>query len=161
MYNKFIVLIFLLLALAVGCASKKTPEMQEPDSTVDLTSAQLAEAANSVSQSLYHLAELEKTATKSDSVQKLSEPASYAMPQLVSLDWNGPIEKLLALIAKENHYRLRTLGTPPSIPILVDIHKRNVPLAEIMREIDYQSGLRAHIHVYPRQRIIEIRYAPV
>ena len=72
-----------------------------------------------------------------------------------------PIEELTARIAKAAHFRLRILGKSPSIPVLISINAKDKSLAEILRDIDYQAGKKANIHVYPNSQVVELRYAKI
>ena len=64
-------------------------------------------------------------------------------------------------VAKVAHYKFRTLGQEPAIPILVGVRSREkgLSLAEILRNLDYQAANKATIVVYPEQKTIELRYA--
>ncbi|NYR08035.1 DotD/TraH family lipoprotein, partial [Escherichia coli] len=78
-----------------------------------------------------------------------------------SVDWSGPIEELTARIAKAAHFRFRVLGKSPSVPVLISISTKDESLAEILRDIDYQAGIKASIHVYPNSQLFEFRYAKI
>ena len=80
------------------------------------------------------------------------------MAQLASLDWSGPIEPLVRKIAASSDYKVRILGNQPSIPVIVQIHQTNVPLADILRNASFQTQNRADITVYPANKVIELRY---
>jgi defect-in-organelle-trafficking protein DotD len=153
-YQRIAYIIF-TFALLTGCASKQhTPTRV---SSSDPASVQLAEAATSVSQSLYQLAAVEKAATPRKS-EKLPDPNSYGMGNLVSVDWTGPVAAILRKIANVSHYKLRTLGTEPSIPIVVSVKRENEPIGDILRDVAYQAHQRAQVILYPQQRVIELRY---
>ena len=42
---------------------------------------------------------------------------------------------------------------------MVNLNIKDQSLAEILRNIDYQAGNKAMIHVYPDNQVIELRYA--
>ena len=86
-------------------------------------------------------------------------PSSYNLQTRASIDWNGPIEELVEKISNAAHYRLRIIGNAPAIPVLINMNVKDQSLAEILRNIDYQAGTRANIYVYPRNQVIELRYA--
>jgi defect-in-organelle-trafficking protein DotD len=116
----------------------------------------LIESSISVNQSLEKMAKVEAT---------IHPPKSMASPknikslsQTVSIDWNGPIEPVLKQLAQTNHYRLKVLGNAPAIPILISLHADNDRFSEVIRNITYQSQKRATIQVYPKDKIIELRY---
>jgi defect in organelle trafficking protein DotD len=55
-------------------------------------------------------------------------------------------------------YRLRVVGVNPAIPVLVTVNAKDLPLAAIVRDIDFQGARKASVKVYPQSRIIELRY---
>ncbi|MBT4884662.1 MAG: DotD/TraH family lipoprotein, partial [Legionellales bacterium] len=101
--------------------------------------AQLAESAASVSNSLNKLAQIEMAATPESKFNKESAFNKVSgMNEISSIDWNGPIDPIVTKIAKAGKHKYRTLGKAPSIPVIVDLHMKNVPLADILRNITYQ-----------------------
>ncbi|HVT61926.1 MAG TPA: DotD/TraH family lipoprotein, partial [Legionellaceae bacterium] len=76
-----------------------------------------------------------------------------------SVDWSGPIGELTERVAKAAHYHFRILGQEPALPILVSVRLKDTSLGEILRNLDYQAGNKASIHVYPSTNTIELRYA--
>ena len=81
------------------------------------------------------------------------------MAGLTSIDWSGPVEPLINQIARAANYRVRVLGVPPAIPVLVTLYDKNRMLADVLRDVGYQCGRRATVVVYPESRVIELRYA--
>lgn len=142
-----------LIGLA-GCASEHLPP---PPQNSDPASVKLAEAASSVSQSLAVLEGIKK-AEMPNYQKKLPDPVGLGLNGLVSIDWSGPIGPLVEKFAELCNYRLRVLGHSPAIPILISLHKVDVPLGSIIRDTDYQAGEKADIMVYPRSKTIELRY---
>ena len=138
--------------LLSGCSFlTKSPPHQaagvKPDTATP--NLELTEAAVSVSRSLNELSSMEK-GTRSVSRTEMSGT--------VSVDWSGPAEPLLRQIALISGYRLRVLGTNPAIPVLVSVYAKDLPLADIIRDIDLQAGKKAYVKVFPRSRIIELCY---
>jgi defect in organelle trafficking protein DotD len=156
MKNKIIVLFLFTLFLS-GCASTtfKRPPYNNPS---DDASIKLAEAANSVSDSMLQMAKTEKVLTSPKEDNTLNIPNTYNLQTHASVDWSGPIAELTEQIAKAAHYRIRVLGTVPAIPILVSLDLEDHSLADILRNIDYQAGNKASIHVYPNSKVVELRY---
>lgn len=124
--------------------------------------AQLAEAASSVSYSLNKMAQIELANTpksafdKSDKLQNIN-----GMSNIASLDWNGPVEPILRKIARSGKHKYRTLGKSPAIPVIVDIHMKNVPLADILRNVTYQTAGKARITYLEKEDTIELRYQDI
>ena len=102
------------------------------------TDAALSEAAVSVSNSLNKLAEIQQA----------------VHPQALT----GPIEPFVRKIAAASQYRLRVLGHSPAIPIIVSITAKDTQLADLLRDIGFQSEQQASLVLYPSSRVIELRY---
>lgn len=123
---------------------------------VDDAEIKLAEAAVSVSKSLNNLSAIERAENPC-----VRMPCPFVGPGLcclASIDWVGPIEPLLMRIADATGYRLRVLGREPAIPAIVSITARDVPFADILRDISLQAHKKACIMVYAGCRVIELRY---
>lgn len=161
MNNKLIVLFLVSVSLLMtGCASTtyKKPPTNDPS---DDATIKLAEAANSVSDSMLMMAKTEKVLTPPNNDNTLTIPNSEGMQTRASVDWSGPIAELTARIAHAAHYRIRILGHAPAVPILISLDIKDQTLGEILRNIDYQAGHKAFIHVYPNSQVVELRYANI
>lgn len=160
MNKKLITLIIVSLVLT-ACRGSSMALMKPPlNKPSDDASIKLAEAASSVSDSMLEMAQVEKVIYRARKKPVLVDiPNAFNLQTRASIDWSGPIEELTARIAKAGHYRLRVLGKDPSIPVLISLNARDESLAEILRNIDYQAGQKAFIHVYPNEQVVELRYA--
>ncbi len=158
--NKKLLLLLLTTSLLLGCAGTtyKKPPHNDPS---DDASIKLAEAASSVSDSMLQMARIEKVIKPQNKDNTLTIPNSYNLQARASVDWSGPIAELTARVAKAAHYRLRILGKEPAVPVLISLNVEDESLAEILRNIDYQAGMKAHIHVYPNSQVVELRYAKI
>lgn len=137
------------------CESRRTCcESIEPQ---DAATVQLAEAASSISHSLTQLSAIQQANTPTPQIY-LPITRACEMTNLVSIDWSGPIGPLVDRIACMIHYRVRKLGVPPAIPVIVTINARNTPLADIVRDIAFQAGTRACLNVYSDECILELHY---
>ncbi len=155
--NNKIVQVFIFSALLMGCTTTyKKPPVNNPS---DDASIKLAEAAVSVSDSMLEMAKVQKIITPPTKDNTLTIPNAYNLQARASVDWSGPIEELISRITKAAHFKLRVIGKSPSIPILISLSTKDVSLAELLRNIDYQAGLKANIHVYPNSQVVELRYA--
>ena len=157
--NNKLVMLFLSCALIAGCATGTIYKKPPTNAPSDDASIKLAEAANSVSDSMIDMARVEKVITPPNKDNTLTIPNSYNLQARASVDWSGPIGEVTQRIAKAAHYRLRVLGPVPAIPILISLEQKDLSLAEILRNIDYQAGKKAYIHVYPNSEVVELRYA--
>lgn len=154
LFAPFLLLSFILL---LGCnTSYRKPPVNDPSSDATI---QLAEAAVAVSDSMHEMAKVEKVISPPTQDNTLTIPNVYSLQTRASVDWSGPIEELTARIAKAANFKLHVLGREPAIPVLVSLTIKDETLAAILRDIDYQAGNKASIHVYPRKRIVELRYA--
>lgn len=148
-------LIILLSLVLCACASPKPPRGYD----LNKNESSLAEASYAVSRSIVDLAEVAEAAHPLPALAPPPDPASYGMGGLTTVDWSGPVQTLLKQIAHASSYRLRVLGTPPAIPVLVTIYARNTMLGDVLRDVGFQCGRRAAVVVYPDSQVIELRYA--
>lgn len=155
--RKYFFLLVILANLLIGCkTSFIKPPTNEPS---DDATIKLAEAANSVSDSMLEMARVEKYITPPHKDNSLNIPNAHTLQATASVDWSGPIEELTLRIARAADYKLHVLGKAPAIPVLISLTKNNATLGQLLRDIDYQAGVKAYIHVYPNNRIVELRYA--
>ena len=158
--TKKLLLIIAAVILLAGCRTTTfmKPPINDPS---DDASIKLAEAAVSVSDSMMEMARVEKVITPPNKDNTLTIPNAYNLQARASVDWSGPIEELTLRIAKAGHFTLRVLGKTPSLPVLISLNIKDESLAEILRNIDYQAGQKAYLHVYPNSQVIELRYAKI
>lgn len=153
--NYKIGLLILFPFIVCACAAPKQP----PSYDINKTEASLAEASYAVSRSVVDVAEVTQAAHPMSMLTPPPSPATYGMAGLGSVDWSGPVEPLVKQIAKATDYRVRVLGRPPAIPVLVTIYTKHAMLGDLLRDVGYQCGERANIVVFPESRVIELRYA--
>lgn len=160
---KFIVQILVLASLSlflVGCSSSHAGlPVGDPTLGPDPAEATLAEAATSVNKSLINLDQMQQATTPLPPTYQPPDPASYGMSNLVTIDWNGPIEPLLTQVADATGYTVNVLGKQPTTPIIVTVIAKNRPIGEVLRDAGYQCGDKADIVIFPATKIIELRYA--
>jgi defect in organelle trafficking protein DotD len=163
---------FLMFAAAltlVACSDKKAETIhytyiakQSPLNTKTDINAQAA-IAQTANTSVSSLSQLSAIQSANNPQVKLNQPLdaeAVGMAQQASLDWDGPVEQVLQKIAKGTRYKLKVLGVKPSTPVLVTIHAKRETVAQILRDVSYQTldAQRGTIKVYPAQRVIELRY---
>lgn len=153
--------IFVALCLVLAsCASSGTAVPgSDPTLGPDPAEATLAEAASSVSKSLISLDQMQQATTPLPQTSQPPDPAVYGMSNLVTIDWNGPIEPLLTQIANSTGYTVNVLGKAPMLPIIVTVIAKNRPIGDVLRDAGYQCGEKADIVIFPNTKIIELRYA--
>lgn len=155
-----VLIIILFLTTLIGCSTgEKICVANDYDKrSQHVAEAKLSETATSISRSLAELAEIERATHPQAILTSPVDPDMIGMGQLASIDWSGPIGPLVKKIAEASKYKLNVLGTPPAIPILVSITAKDTPLADVLRDANFQCGNRANIVVYSASRIIELRY---
>lgn len=84
--------------------------------------------------------------------------AKYGLGARVQIDWTGPVEPLMREVAGYADYKLKVIGVPPAIPVIVTAFHDDVELGDIIREAHLQAKERADVVVYPKSKVIEIRY---
>ena len=144
--------------LLTGCVQTTVSGHTQEQAANDNAQIQLAEAAISVSDSLGKLAAIKAAEQPTTKMSAPPKPASIGMSQLATTDWTGPIEPLLKKIAAATKYRLQVIGHKPSIPVIVSVYAKNEPLATILRDASFQAASKVDVVVYPRRKIIEMRY---
>lgn len=148
----------LLLGSCKSVSIFKKPPVNNPS---DDATIKLAQAAISVSDSMHEMARIEKVVVPPHKDNTLTIPNAYNLQARASVDWSGPIEELTYRIAKAAHFKVRILGKSPAIPVLISLTIKDQSLAEILRDIDYQAGKKASIHVYPNSQVVELRYVKI
>jgi defect-in-organelle-trafficking protein DotD len=154
-------LLFVSTLVIAGCSGGaifKKPPVNNP---TDDATIRLAEAASSISDSMLEMAKVEKVVTPRHRNNHLTIPSTYNLQTRASIDWSGPIEELTKRIAHAAHYRLHVFGKEPAVPVLISLTAKDESLVEILRDIDYQAGKKATIHVYPNHQVVELRYAKI
>lgn len=160
-------LIGLSVVLVSACTSgEKVPPrlihrtviVKPTDFTTRQGEVKIAESARAISHSLDELAQIEKAVHPTLKMPVPPNPASIGMANRASVDWYGPAEPLLRKIALASGYRLNVLGQQPAVPAIIAVKATDEPLADILRDIIYQSAKKADIVVYPRKKVIELRY---
>ncbi|MFT3742023.1 MAG: type IVB secretion system lipoprotein DotD [Gammaproteobacteria bacterium] len=163
MKKQHLAVICVLFSLVSGCATpKRVPNDTIAYAPFDLGAQNarisLSESAASVSNSLNRLSAIEKAIHPEAKIPPAPNPYAIGLGIPASVDWTGPIEPLVAKLAAAGNYKYRVIGNRPSIPVIVQIYDNNMPIADILRDIDYQADKKADVQIYPSRRTIELRY---
>ena len=118
----------------------------------------ITRSANSVSNSLQKIAEIEKATHPEADIKPAPNAAKIGMANLVSIDWNGPAEPLIKRLTDNSHYKFNTIGKKPTIPLLIAVNTTNSSVANTLRDIDFQIQRNASIHIYADRKVVELRY---
>jgi defect in organelle trafficking protein DotD len=133
-------------------------EIPDQASAERVTSMKLSDAASHVVTSLNKLAALEQAKMPLVKMPKPIDAKKIGMSQLASVDWTGPVEPLLKKLAFATNYTVKVLGNAPTVPILVSLNVNNVTMADVYRNIKFQTERFANITLYPKSHVIELRY---
>ena len=164
-----VALVSFLMTFCVGCSVLKKQNEITTDSTKQTTKqkngrsrlnveAELLATAQSIEQSLSTLAAAEKAENAPIlNTSQLITPEG-GMGGTADVDWSGPLIPLVEKIAEMSDYRLKVLGSEPSIPIFISVNAKRAVIADILQNASLQAGKRASILVFPSTRIIEVRY---
>lgn len=157
--NFFTIAALLLATQLVGCSSTNNEvAIVTHDQDLRVAGSKLTAAAESVSRSLQELAKIDRAVNPQIKLSSPADPDRIGMGQIGSIDWSGPVGPIVKKIAAATHYKLRVLGSPPAVPILISITAKDMALADVLRNIEFQCGRRANIVVYASKNIIELRY---
>ena len=97
------------MMMAAGCA----PVFHSPVPANDPSVAALAKAAEGIHRDLSRLASVEQSRTGLPQKVKAAPPAfDPSVKKPITLDWSGPIEPVLKIIAGEIGYRFKAVGEP-------------------------------------------------
>ncbi len=162
MKAKLLALGLIAVVLLSGCITRpiktKTHIFYPTDPGSVNAHTKISEAAVSASESLIQLAEIEKATHPKAKLKPPPDPDSIGLGMLASVDWTGPIEPLIQQLARAGHYKYRVIGNRPAIPVIVAVYAVNMPIADILRDADFQADLKADVVIYSSRRTIELRY---
>ncbi len=137
--------------------SNNTPQVV---AAPDPISARLAEAADRVSNALETLAAVENARGPSIGTAPISG-APRELRRAVTVNWVGPVEPIMKMMAERANYGFEVYGNPPPNALVVSLDAENMPIIEVMRDLGLQLGNRADVKVSSDNRVVEIHYAPI
>ena len=150
---------FGVLALA-GCQSLDFDwtKGQTPDRPVAVVSdpaeVRLAEAATRAQEALTRLAEI-----RSGGVAPKVDIPRLVTPELqtrVTLDWQGPLERLAERLAAEIGYDFVVAGSRPPAPVMVGIEVKDEPVIFVLRDIGLQAKEQAVLTVDATRMVVRL-----
>jgi len=151
------IFVFALLFLS-GCASVETKPQEismqnvSPDDRFVLE--RVAKAADSIDR---HVRHLEQASLRNIRLRNLPPPTGGAA-DLVTMDFDGPLEEAVRDIGKIIHFRIRFEGKPPVVPMIVSVHERRRSAQSILEDIGLQSGHAVGIHVDEVSSRVDVTY---
>ncbi len=96
----------------------------------------LLQVANSVDAEMNRLVDLKMQNSGIKLFKFNIEPKAFKRRE--TINWNGPMMQIIKKIAILTKYDILPEGKPPATPILVDVHMKNQPLINVMKNIQYQ-----------------------
>lgn len=160
-----------LTFVLVGCASDEDAQHYShfvaPGSSIEVSAQpediqySLAKAAQDVSTAMQNLATIQKSAyPENQQLPYTDMSVGVALKQPISIQWYGPIKPALERVASAVGYKLQVYGKQPGTPILVDVNTMDSPepAVSVIRNIDLQAGLNASVLLFPKRKIISLRY---
>lgn len=155
------VLFFVMVMGVSACSSldKHSNDTPQIVAAPDTVSAMLASAADRASTALQTLAAIESSRTPATNVGPVGN-APVELRRAITVNWIGPVEPISKTLAERAGYTFMTIGTPPSVPVVVSIDAENTPVIDVLRNIGLQLGVRGDIKVDGQRRIVEIHYPP-
>ncbi len=122
------------------------------------TESALTEAATSANATLQEISALSISKHRNKPMPALPNADKLHLATRASVNWTGPATTLLRTLAKAGHYKISFVGRKPSIPMLVTLRENDKTLASLIRNVQYQLAKKATIAIYPRRKIIEVRF---
>lgn len=147
-----------LAALLTACGVQHSnPQIA---ASPDRASMMLADAADRASVALETLAAVEQSRSPGVAVAPITD-APPELRRAITVNWTGPVEQIARRMADRAEYGFTVVGSPPPVPIVVNINVENTPVIDVLRSIGLQLGVRADIRVDGGRQIVELHYAPV
>ena len=125
----------------------------------DKVSSLLANAADRAATSLETLASVEYARSSGVAVAPIQN-APAELRRAITVNWVGPAEPVIKMMADRAGYVFTVIGTPPPTAIVVSVNAENKSVIDVLRDIGLQLGLRADVKVDGATRQVEIHYAP-
>ncbi len=134
-----------------------TPQMDVAE--VDPVAQSLVAAAERTSDAIARLAAVENARTPVPDPGRVGPVAPPGLGNVITLDWVGPAEPLVARLASAAGYEFRAVGKAPSVPMIVDVTAQDEQIVYVLREVGHQLSNRAMITVDAELAVVEVRYA--
>lgn len=149
------IFVFLSTGFVSGCVPKKnTTSPRSPD----LTEVKIMSLAKEIEESLRVLAKLEASSGKLGEIASYSVPSSGPLATPVTLNWSGPVEPAIKLIAELCGYTFRSSGRAPINPPVITVSESNSPAFEVLESIGWQAGEVVTVVVNEQDSIISVVY---
>lgn len=136
----------------VEVSNTNTPSYSE-------VTARLADAAQRTADAVEQLASIENARTPELHTPIVAD-APPELRLLVTVEWTGPWESLIKVMAERVGYSMNVIGKKPPVPIIVTVDAQQEPYVDVMRDIGLQASSRADLVLDSQRKVVEVRYAP-
>lgn len=140
-----------------GCATAPTA-ITEPSTLREDVEDAIGKAAQRAAEAQETLARVQVSRSKptpsplrdADLPEELRRPAT--------LEWSGPAHEAARRLAALVGYRFAVVGNPPSVPPVVHVSVRDVPVGKALEQVGLQAYPFGEVAVDPSSRRVEFRY---
>lgn len=156
-------LLMMTLALALSGCTSSTSKIQ-PDNSIekeDPTILAIKNGTDRIHNELVKLAKYQQQKNHSNisKAQLYEPPKSGPMSEPVTLTWTGPIDKILAMLAKMADYEFPTpLGTPHFRDIIVKVDVVDTPIFKVIEDIGWQAGDKTAVILDMDRKVLRLAY---
>lgn len=147
------------VVLLAGCTTFGGPDSKEVKPTsASAIDQSIADAARDAADALKSMAEVERSrAGVSAGTGKGALPSE--LQRTTNVSWIGPAAALLGELAGKLGYEFKSYGKDVPALSIVSIERKQMQIADILKEVGVQLGDRAKVVVNPSRKLIEIHYA--
>jgi hypothetical protein len=148
----------LWLILSAGCA--KPPQAPPAPTKTDPAIVELNMAAKSIHEDLNMLSRIrqEETGIHKDVRAYKTPPQDVDVSQPMTLNWSGPLEPAVQLVAQKVGYRFKVIGAAPAQPVLVSLTAKDKPAFEVLEDIGWQAGKQVGVVLNQELKELQVIY---
>ena len=99
-----------------------------------------------------------KHPNSSDFLQGYQGKMPKALRRKISIQWAGPLSKIVRKMTHEAGWTYMPLGNKPADGITVFVNAKNKKIGDILENVGYQAKNRAAVVIKPHQKIVKLEY---
>lgn len=148
--------IMVLILLLCGCTARQEQISVKPDPVL----MAIRDHAEQIEKDLSLLSKIKQQQNKKilDQAKVHKVPRSKGFDNTISINWSGPVEPLIRMIADRVSYKFRISGKKPINPMLVNIRSIDQPVFKVLEEIGWQAGEKVGVVVDENSSTIQVVY---
>ncbi|ODN43862.1 DotD/TraH family lipoprotein [Piscirickettsia litoralis] len=159
----FITIFLTLTAILQGCSSQPTKIYQQEIANEQLKNnikvqQALIKAVEKTSQSLISLSKIRRAQYPKQLMMPFINIHDQNLNKNLSISWYGPINAVVRNIARAVGFKYQQFGKKPGLPVLVDLNYQSTPALVIFQNIELQANNKAAIKIFPKEKIVSLRY---